>query len=42
MIKSKKYAGIYLHHLLNKDITFYIQYKDEDGKNTKIKVGRKS
>jgi len=42
MIKSKKYAGIYLHHLKNKDITFYIQYIDEDKKNNKIKVGRKS
>jgi len=42
MVKSKKYAGIYLHHLVNKDITFYIQYLNEDKKNTKIKVGRKS
>jgi len=42
MIKSKKYSGVYLHHLKNKDTTFYIQYCNEDGLNTKIKVGRKS
>jgi len=42
MIKSKKYSGVYLHHLRNNDITYYIQYIDEDGNNTKIKVGRKS
>ena len=42
MIKSKKYKGIYLHKLANGDITFYIQYIDEDKKNCKIKVGRRS
>jgi integrase len=42
MQKSKKYNGIYLHYLQNKDITFYIQYINEDKVNTKIKVGRKS
>ena len=42
MIKSKKYAGIWLHELKNNDTTYYIQYNNEDGRNTKIKVGRKS
>ncbi|MCK5111178.1 MAG: tyrosine-type recombinase/integrase [Arcobacteraceae bacterium] len=42
MVKSKKYNGIYLHKLVSGDITFYIQYIDEDKKNCKIKVGRKS
>ena len=42
MIKSKKYAGIWLHELKSNDTTYYIQYNDEDGKNTKIKIGRKS
>jgi len=42
MVKSKKYNGIYLHQLVSGDITYYIQYVDENKKNTKIKVGRKS
>jgi len=42
MKRSKKYAGVYLNEISGGDITFYIQYIDEDKKNTKIKIGRKS
>ena len=42
MKKSKKYNGVYLHYLMDNDTSFYIQYIDEDKKNCKIKVGRKS
>lgn len=42
MTKSKKYTGIYLHHLKNGDITYYAQYIDENRLNTKIKIGKKT
>lgn len=42
MRKSKRYTGVYLHELSNGDITYYIQYINEDRLNTKIKIGRKS
>jgi len=42
MVKSKKYSGVWLHKLLNGDITYYIQYIDEHKKNRKIKIGRRS
>jgi len=42
MTRSKKFTGVWLHHLKNKDISYYIQYKDEDGTNKRIKIGKKS
>ena len=41
-IKSKKYNGVYLNHLLNGDITYYVTYKDEFSKKIFHKVGKKS
>lgn len=41
-IKSKKYDGIYLNHLANGDISYYITYKNESHKKTWLKVGKKS
>ena len=41
-IISKKYKGIYLNHLANKDISYSITYKDEYGKLTRFTVGKKS
>ena len=42
MIKSKKFTGVYLSQLRNGDVSYYIQYIDEENKNTKVKIGRKS
>lgn len=42
MVRSKKFAGVWLHHLKNGDISYYIQYIDENGTNQKTKVGKKS
>lgn len=41
-IKSKKYTGIYLNHLENGDVTYYANYKDQDGKKAWFTVGKKS
>jgi len=41
-INSKKYDGIQLYHKANKDVSYYIRYKDEDGKLKRIKIGDKS
>lgn len=41
-INSKKYDGIQLYHKKNKDISYYIRYKNEYGKSVRIKVGDKS
>ncbi len=41
-VKSKKYTGIYLNHLENGDITYYANYKDQDGKKAWFTVGKKS
>ena len=42
MVKSVKYKGIWLHKLLNGDITYYIQYIDNKKRNRKVKIGRRS
>ena len=42
MVKSKKFTGVWLHHFKNGDISYYVQYIDQNGKNTKVKVGKKS
>ena len=41
-IKSKKYSGIYLNKLQDGDISYYITYKDMDGKKCWTKIGLKS
>ena len=41
-VKSKKYSGVYLNHLKDGDITYYITYKDEFGKKVFFKIGKKS
>lgn len=41
-VKSKKYAGVYLNHLVNGDISYAVNYKDHNGKKVWITVGKKS
>ena len=39
---SKKYDGVQLYQKKNKDISYYIRYKDENEKLVRIKIGDKS
>lgn len=41
-VNSKKYDGVQLYHKKNKDVSYYIRYKNEYGKSVRIKVGDKS
>jgi len=41
-INSKKYDGVQSYHKSNKDISYYIRYKDESNKLRRVKVGDKS
>jgi len=41
-INSKKYDGLQLYHKSNKDVSYYIRYKDEQNKLRRIKIGDKS
>ncbi len=41
-IKSKKYNGVYLYHLKDNDISYYITYKDQNNKKIWLKIGKKS
>ncbi len=41
-VKSKKYSGVYLNHLVNGDITYTVTYKDAFEKKVFHKVGKKS
>ena len=41
-INSKKYDGVQLYKKTNKDISYYIRYKDENNKLRRIKIGDKS
>jgi len=41
-IKSKKYNGVYLNHLLSGDITYTVTYKDEHDRKVFYKIGKKS
>ena len=41
-VKSKKYNGVYLNRLVNKDVSYSIVYKDEYGKTVRFTVGKKS
>ena len=38
-IKSKKYSGVYISPLKNNDKSYYITYKDVEGKKVWIKIG---
>ncbi len=42
MIRSKKYSGVYHTILKNGDLSYYIYYRDANGKQRKAKIGRKS
>jgi len=42
LIKSKKYIGVYHYQKKNKDISYYITYRDTNGKQYKQKIGDKS
>ena len=39
---SKKYDGIQLYHKANKDISYYIRFRDENNKLKRVKIGDKS
>ena len=41
-IKSKKYQGVYLNHLQDGDISYFINYKNMDNKKIWVKIGKKS
>lgn len=41
-INSKKYDGVQLYHKANKDISYYIRYRDDENKLKRIKIGDKS
>ncbi|MDF1882982.1 site-specific integrase [Sulfurimonas sp. SAG-AH-194-C21] len=40
-VKSKKYAGVYRNQLLNGDISYSINYKDDEGRKVWFTVGKK-
>lgn len=39
---SNKYQGVWINELNNGDISYYINYRDENGKPTKVLVGKKT
>lgn len=41
-INSKKYDGVQLYHKSNKDISYYIRFKDETSTLRRVKIGDKS
>ena len=41
-VKSKKYIGVYQNKLSNGDISYSINYKDNDNKKVCFTVGKKS
>ena len=41
-VNSKRYDGVQLYHKANKDISYYIRYKDENDKLKRVKIGDKS
>ncbi|PHS59184.1 MAG: integrase [Sulfurimonas sp.] len=41
-IKSKKYTGVYQNKLANGDVSYSINYKDEDAKKVWFTIGKKS
>ena len=41
-VKSKKYQGVYLNHLIDGDISYSINYKDSNNKKVWVTIGKKS
>jgi len=41
-VNSKRYDGVQLYHKANKDISYYVRYKDENNKLVRVKIGDKS
>ena len=41
-VNSKKYDGVQLYHKANKDISYYIRFRDEHNKLKRVKIGDKS
>ncbi|WP_415406821.1 tyrosine-type recombinase/integrase [Sulfurovum sp. CS9] len=41
-IKSNKYAGVYLNHLVSGDISYSINYKNHNSKKVWVTIGKKS
>lgn len=41
-VKSKKYTGVYQNKLANNDVSYSVNYKDNDGKKVWFTVGKKS
>ena len=41
-ISSKKFKGVYHTELKDGDLSYYIYYRDNDGKQRKHKIGKKS
>jgi len=41
-VNSKKYDGVQLYHKSNRDISYYIRYKDKNNKLRRVKIGDKS
>lgn len=41
-VNSKRYDGVQLYRKKNKDISYYIRYRDENNKLVRVKVGDKS
>lgn len=37
-----KYEGVWINELKNGDISYYINYRDENGKPVKVQVGKKT
>ncbi|MCX6076469.1 MAG: site-specific integrase [Campylobacterales bacterium] len=42
LVKSKKFIGVYSYERKDKDISYYITYRDTNGKQFKQKIGEKS
>jgi len=41
-VKSKKYQGVYLNHLIDGDTSYSINYKDSNNKKVWVTIGKKS
>ena len=41
-VNSKRYDGVQLYHKSNKDISYYIRFRDEYNKLKRVKIGDKS
>lgn len=41
-VNSKRYDGVQLYHKNNKDVSYYIRFRDESNKLKRVKIGDKS